>query len=162
MAILITLKDWNRPHGADAERAVRATSSEPPRLDFGDAVLEPVEKLDALPGPELHPPSFLQEASGDRDMVPAAWSTPMPEPAAAERPRDEPTNRSFENVVSAFSGGTSAEAAFPTRYPSTGVGAVSPKSEAAGGETARGWRETLPLGSPSSFEQYRTPAPPRR
>lgn len=162
LAILITLKDWNRSQGADAERAVGTTSSEPPRLDFGDAVLEPVEKLDALPGPELHPPTFLQEASGTRDMVPAAWSTPASEPAAPEQLRDERMQRAFENVVPAFSGGTSAESSLPTRYPSTGVGVVSPKSESAGGENAQGWRETLPLGAPTSFEQYRTTAPPRR
>jgi hypothetical protein len=150
LAVIITVRDWNKSGGdvADPPSNSPYYGAEAAQPDFGQAHLEPVERLepagavDASPGPELTPPTFSGSAAQQRQgelAAPEMTRRDLPSMAAPKR-----SARSWDESVTGASSDRTARDPVPQRgYPSTGVDSALTSPEVAP-SSERGWHETLP------------------
>lgn len=139
-AVIVTVKNWNRPGEASVVNPDNYPMVEAPVIDFGEPGTGPTAEAGDVQQPSLTLPDYAEYDS----------------PLERVTPTDLPESPARETAVEVVT--ESSVTATPTQpqYPTTGVPELSVPTDTSQGGSG-GWRETLPVGPVRSADRPATP-----
>ncbi len=146
LVIVITIKNWNAENAA-AVPAAGAPFTASPQLEFSGPLLESVDDLQPVQGPELGSPSMSRQSdqleSGSSE-APALPTFSAVRSAAGGPSGSTPVyGNSGDRSLSSPSAGV---VNYAEHYPTTGAQPLSASPQIPGAGPDRGWSETISVG----------------